>query len=143
MDQLIAIASNGTYLSRWLVFVAGLRGLSVFLGYLVPARLSTNLFTRANRAGGVKQYTNLTGRTFAVWTLVTCAVCLFSAANLRNTPMLMLAVSSFAIADMYFAIELAAGTVSIPSIASPFIIASTSPIVCTLSQSTSDCSLPR
>ncbi|KAK9818265.1 hypothetical protein WJX72_009742 [[Myrmecia] bisecta] len=90
-----------TALRRWLVFVALLRLLSVYLGFFQPKRLATNLFDKAP-----EQVTDLYGRTFATWTTVTCALCLLCARNPRVPAIYGATLFSFAIALVHFASEL-------------------------------------
>jgi len=102
-------------LSNWLYLVACLRLLSVYLGYSYPApvmgqTLQSQLFASANsdkkKDGPARQeFTPLAGRTFAVWTAVTCAVCIVTARNPGNVPLLQLCTGTFGFALGYFALE--------------------------------------
>jgi hypothetical protein len=105
-----------------LLVVAALRLLSVALGYGWSWQLRDKVF--AGRAGS-KEYTALTGRTFAVWTAVTCLVCVITAFNLDNAPLMQLCVGTFVAALGYFALELLVYRTTTPAtIASPFVVAS-------------------
>ncbi len=121
------MATNATssYLSLWLYFVAALRLLAVFLGYAMPQRLTTNLFTRAP-----KEVTGLTGRAFGVWTLVTCVLCVITAGNPDPAgPVFFATLLSFVIAGAFFVVELLVfGTVTVRSILSPSIVAGVSTV---------------
>lgn len=109
-----------TALRNWLLGVASLRLLSVGLGYLSPMTLQSKVFSRASKA-----YTPLVGRTFAVWTTVTCLITIMAAFNLRNAALLWTTVGTFAAANTFFALELAVyKTVSVGTIALPFFFAS-------------------
>jgi hypothetical protein len=105
-------------LPNWLYVVASLRLFSVVLGYFFPFRLRQNLFVKA------PQFPDLTARTFAVWTTMTCMVCVLTAQNPTNLAMLQLCCGSFVVALSFFALELFVyRTVSVASAASPFVIA--------------------
>lgn len=120
--MLAEIANNETYLRNWLLGVASLRLLSVGLGYMRPMMLQKQVFNRAS-----KSYTELTGRTFAVWTTVTCVLTVMAALNLDNRALLWTTVASFVAANTFFALELFVyGTVSVRTIALPFFFASES-----------------
>ena len=109
-------------LRTWLLGVAALRALSVGLGYLAPMTLQSKLFSRAG-----KQYTGLVGRTFAVWTAVTCLVTTMAAFNLRNAALLWTTVATFVAANSFFALELLVyKSVSVATIALPFFFATSS-----------------
>jgi hypothetical protein len=90
-----------TALSRWLVCVALLRLLAVFLGFFNYGRLQTNLFDKQP-----EQVTALYGRTFGVWTLLTCALCLICAKNPRVPAIYGATLFSFVVALLHFVLEL-------------------------------------
>lgn len=120
LTQLAPYINNDEYLKWWLVGVAGLRLFSVALGYFWPFQLKDKVF-----AAPKVQFTDLNGRTFAVWTAVTCAVTLMTAFNLSNAPLVQLCVGSFVIANTFFMLEkFVYGTVKVASIAGPFFFAS-------------------
>ncbi len=138
--QVVKIRPFAT-LSNWLYLVASLRLLSVFLGYWYPRRLLNRtlvdeLFVKANpgakKADDAKpEFTSLTGRTFAVWTAVTCAVCVLTARNPTNVPMLQLCTGTFVLAAGYFALEWGVyGTVSTKTVARPAFFATSSAAWC-------------
>lgn len=114
-------AENARYLSYWLLFAAFLRAFAVVLGYAFPSLLRQNVFSVAPEGA----YSALTGRTFSIWTAVTCLVCIFTSAHIQNDAMLALCLGTFLLAEAYFMLELLAyRTVSIRTALGPFIIAS-------------------
>lgn len=84
----------------WLLFVACLRGLSVYLGYFNPARFQTNVFTAQP-----KEVNRLAARLFSVWTLVTCACCVTAALHPDSQPVYAVTIFSFLVALGFFALE--------------------------------------
>jgi len=90
-----------TALSRWLVCVALLRLLAVFLGFFNHSRLQTNLFDLQPN-----QVTPLYGRTFGTWTLLTCALCLICARNPRVPAIYGATLFSFVVALVHLGSEL-------------------------------------
>jgi Erg28 like protein len=122
MDAVISFFQNQQNLKYWLLLVASLRLLSVYLGYIQPSELQKNVFPP-----GAKQYTGLVGRTFAVWTSVTCAITIQTAYNLNNGPLVRIGIFTFLVANTYFALEyLVFKSVSLKSITLPFIFATSS-----------------
>mmetsp|Transcript_1822 Transcript_1822/g.5309 ORF Transcript_1822/g.5309 Transcript_1822/m.5309 type:complete len:151 (-) Transcript_1822:1111-1563(-) len=91
-------------LRRWLVVVALLRLLSVYLGYMNVKRLSTNLFDTAADVGTA--VTPLTGRTFAMWTATSSMLCLVCAKNPQNKAIYGATLMSFVLALLFFIGEL-------------------------------------
>jgi Erg28 like protein len=64
-------------------------------------------------------------RVFAVWTTMTCVLCVLSAFALRSVPILVATIFSFAAALGFFALELAVfRTMSLRTFASPCVVAS-------------------
>lgn len=131
-------------LSNWLYVVASMRLLSVFLGYWYPRRLlnrtlQDELFVLANAPLPGKKvdekrenFTALTGRTFAVWTAVTFAVCVVTARNPGSVPLLQLCTATFVAAGAYFFLEYAVyKTVSLATVLRPAFFALTSAAWCT------------
>ena len=88
----------------WLLFVAFLRSISVVVGYAGPSSYQRSLFTTAP-----SQVTPLAARTFAIWTSVTCALCLVCAAHLRERGIVLATALSFYAAAFYFTYELVLG----------------------------------
>lgn len=128
-------------LSNWLYVVASLRLLSVFLGYWYPRRLlnrtlKDELFILANSEGKKtdaprQEFTGLTGRTFAVWTAVTCGVCVVTALHPENVPLLQLCTGTFGVAAAYFALEYGVyKTVSLKTVSRPAFFATASAAWC-------------
>ncbi len=130
-----------------------MRLLAVVLGYTYPAsvlggqNLETQLFNTANTASGDsadkprtsprltaasasppssrREFTPLAGRTFSVWTAVTCLVCVFTAQEPTSPSLLRLCLGTFLVALVYFALELFVyGTVSLKTASRPAVIAS-------------------
>ena len=101
-------------LKLWLLFVATLRSISVFGGYLRPTLLHnavTSLDWPAESDGDgdqrlTKMYAELYTRTFAIWTLLSCIICIFTAFNLHSRPLIYVALSSFYVVAVYFVVEL-------------------------------------
>eukprot|EP01025_Chloroclados_australasicus_P001200 TRINITY_DN10347_c1_g1_i1.p3 TRINITY_DN10347_c1_g1~~TRINITY_DN10347_c1_g1_i1.p3 ORF type:complete len:140 (-),score=1.99 TRINITY_DN10347_c1_g1_i1:348-767(-) len=109
-------------LCGWLVLVAMLRLLSVYLGYFEYQYLEDRLFTLAKG-----QVTPLYGRTFATWTLVTCCLCLMCSANIHNAAIYGATVFSFIAALIHFTTEFFLyETMSVKGVLSPGIIAGVS-----------------
>ena len=124
----------------------------VYLGYFLPARLQTNLFDlkpelgeRTTEGGGVARgraaaflptpssppppVNDLYGRTFAVWTAVTCTLCLTCARDPRARGVYAATLASFALALAFFAGEaLVFRTMSLASAAQPAAVASVSTV---------------
>lgn len=92
---------NRRALSHWLVFVACLRLLSVYIGYFDVNRFKTALIDLR------PDYVNpLLGRLFASWTLLTCGLCLICAKNPFNRAVYGATLLSFIAALVHFALEL-------------------------------------
>ncbi|KAK9845316.1 hypothetical protein WJX81_003364 [Elliptochloris bilobata] len=108
-----------TALRRWLVFVALLRLLSVYLGVFQHSYFKSHLFDLQPVL-----VNELYGRTFATWTLTTCALCLICAKNPRVRAIYGATLLSFVAALVHFTIEvLVYKTMSLKSAANPLIIA--------------------
>ena len=109
-----------TLLRVWLICVASLRVLSVVLGYLQPATLTKSVFGLA-----ADQVTPLTARTFGIWTLLSAVVTLMCALNIESGPLYRTTMASFAVALLYFVLEVGVyHTVDVRSAMPPFVIAS-------------------
>ena len=78
------------YLQCWLGFVSSLRLLSVYFGYFAPEILKDKVFDSCEQA----EMTNLVGRTFAIWTTVTCAITMTLAINPSSKPLYLAVVST-------------------------------------------------
>lgn len=106
-------------LRRWLVIVALLRLLAVFLGYFDYRKFQSNLFDRYPL-----EVTELCGRVFAVWTLVTCGLCLICARNPCVPAIYGATLFSFVVALSFFLLELLVyQTLSWQSSLQPLIVA--------------------
>mmetsp|Transcript_30682 Transcript_30682/g.49643 ORF Transcript_30682/g.49643 Transcript_30682/m.49643 type:complete len:137 (+) Transcript_30682:1222-1632(+) len=86
-------------LQIWLCFVAALRFLAVVFGlfYMHPIRVMFALKP--------DQVTDLHGRTFAVWTLVTCTLCILCAIYVYNPAIYLATYLSFIYALFHFVFE--------------------------------------
>ena len=111
-------------LSTWLIVVALLRLLSVVIGYISPQTFASSVFPAAPKS----EVTDLMGRTFAIWTTVTCTLCLLTAQDPDpESPIFFATFLSFVYALLFFAIELLFyGTMTFRSIASPGIVSTLS-----------------
>lgn len=89
------------YLSYWLLLVASMRTLSVFLGYRNPRYFQEQLFTTST-----SQVTPLASRNFAIWTLLSCTVAAIAAFHLHERGAYLAAMLSFYVAAGYFTLEL-------------------------------------
>ena len=108
----------------WLLFVAGLRALSVVVALLWPEVLARSVFAAAPH-----ELTPLGARVFACWTLTTCCLCVLCAKEGADpsTSTFTATAFSFVIALVLFAPELALhGTMTPSSAASPMAIAGAS-----------------
>ena len=112
------------YLTIWLYVVAALRLLSVGIGYTRPLTLAKRVFPTPASA----QVTPLMGRTFGIWTLVTCTLCVLCAQEPDPNASIFLATFlSFVYAGGYFVLELVVyKTVTVKSVLSPAVVAGTS-----------------
>ena len=108
----------------WLLFVAGLRALSVVVALLWPEVLARSVFAAAPH-----ELTPLGARVFACWTLTTCCLCVLCAKEGADpsTSTFTATAFSFVLALVLFAPELALhGTMTPSSAASPMAIAGAS-----------------
>lgn len=104
----------------WLLLVAALRFFSVYAGYFNPWALRVAVFSKAD-------VTDVHARTFAVWTAVTCTLCVLCSADLRSRGLYAATLASFAIALVYFLAEYVIyETVAPANLASPCIVAGVS-----------------
>jgi len=88
------------FLAIWLFFVACLRMLSVVLGYTDPGYFKGYVFALAPN-----QVTDVAGRLFAAWTLLTCTCCIFTAFNIKSKPIFSVTLFSFFVAFGVFMVE--------------------------------------
>eukprot|EP00878_Enallax_costatus_P003825 GHUV01004041.1.p1 GENE.GHUV01004041.1~~GHUV01004041.1.p1 ORF type:complete len:159 (+),score=27.27 GHUV01004041.1:183-659(+) len=106
-------------LSRWLVVVAALRLLSVYIGIFDPVKFRTALIDLQPAL-----VSDLYGRLFATWTLLTCGLCLICARNPTNSAIYGATLLSFVVALLHFLTELFLfKTMSIKGAAAPMVIA--------------------
>lgn len=111
--------SNVKALSRWLVIVAALRLLSVYIGIFTPDRFRTALIDLQPDL-----VNDLYGRLFATWTTLTCGLCLICARNPTNAAIYGATLLSFVVALVHFITEvLVFKTMSIKGAATPMAIA--------------------
>lgn len=120
------IFNNPTALATWLVVVAAARAFSVFLGWFVPEKLRLGLFAGVKPEAVTGVEFRLAARLMSIWTLTTCMMCLVAASNLDNPALLAATAATFAIAILFLAIELTAGTVTPLTVITPFFFASAS-----------------
>eukprot|EP00741_Cyanophora_paradoxa_P016452 tig00020918_g15885.t1 len=88
-------------LRTWLCLAACLRLLAVYLGFFNVQRFRSNLFSLRQ-----DQVTDLYGRTFAIWTLVTCTLCVLCAIYIQSAGIFIATLASFALALVHFSTEL-------------------------------------
>ncbi|OEL15884.1 Ergosterol biosynthetic protein 28 [Dichanthelium oligosanthes] len=85
-------------LGWWLMLVGSLRLASVWFGFFDIWALRVAVFSQA-------EMTNVHGRTFGVWTLLTCTLCFLCALNLENRPLYLATFLSFIYALGHFLTE--------------------------------------
>ncbi|CAN0921963.1 Ergosterol biosynthetic protein 28 [Linum grandiflorum] len=85
-------------LGWWLMLVGSLRLASVWFGFFNIPRLRSGVYGKA-------PMTAVHGRTFAIWTLVTCTLCYTCAFNLDNKPLYLVTLLSFIYALLHFMSE--------------------------------------
>ncbi|KAL3634115.1 hypothetical protein CASFOL_021169 [Castilleja foliolosa] len=85
-------------LGWWLMLVGTLRLASVWFGFFDIWALRLAVFSQT-------QMTEVHGRTFGVWTLLTCTLCFLCAFNLDNKPLYTATFLSFVYAFGHFLTE--------------------------------------
>ncbi|CAL9022655.1 unnamed protein product [Prunus brigantina] len=85
-------------LSWWLMLVGSLRLVSVWFGFFDIWALRLAVFSQS-------PMTEVHGRTFGVWTLLTCTLCYLCAFNLENKPLYLATFLSFVYALGHFLTE--------------------------------------
>ncbi|KAL6578452.1 hypothetical protein OROMI_010780 [Orobanche minor] len=85
-------------LGWWLMLVGTLRLASVWFGYFDIWALRLAVFSQTHM-------TEVHGRTFGVWTLLTCTLCFLCAFNLDNRPLYLATFLSFIYAFGHFLSE--------------------------------------
>ncbi|CAN6309879.1 unnamed protein product [Urochloa humidicola] len=85
-------------LGWWLLFITAVRlGLTSF-GFFDVAKLRSVTYAQA-------QVTAVHGRTFGVWTLLSCTLCFLCAFNLGNRPLYIATFMSFIYGCVHFILE--------------------------------------
>ncbi|KAK8954571.1 Ergosterol biosynthetic protein 28 [Platanthera zijinensis] len=87
-----------TPLGWWLMLVASLRLSSVWFGFFDIWALRVAVFSKT-------EMTDIHGRTFGVWTLLTCTLCFLCAFNLDSKPLYLTTFLSFIFALCHFMTE--------------------------------------
>uniref|UniRef100_A0A9I9CH18 Ergosterol biosynthetic protein 28 n=1 Tax=Cucumis melo TaxID=3656 RepID=A0A9I9CH18_CUCME len=85
-------------LGWWLMLVGSLRLASVWFGFFDIWALRLAVFSNTTM-------TEVHGRTFGVWTLLTCTLCILCAFNLENKPIYLATFLSFIYALGHFLTE--------------------------------------
>ncbi|KAL6846886.1 hypothetical protein ACP4OV_022739 [Aristida adscensionis] len=85
-------------LGWWLMLVGSLRLASVWFGFFDIWALRVAVFSQTDM-------TDVHGRTFGVWTLLTCTLCFLCALNLENKPLYIATFLSFIYALGHFLTE--------------------------------------
>jgi hypothetical protein len=112
-------------LSLWLYVVAAMRLLSFVIGYYKPETFADQLFPAAPRT----EVSHLAGRTFGIWTLVTCTLCVLTARDGVDpgSAIFLATFLSFVYALGFFIVEMFYfHTMTTRSILSPGVVASIS-----------------
>jgi hypothetical protein len=113
-------------LALWLLFVASMRLLSMYLGYFNFNRIKTNVYV-----GMPAMVTPLCGRIFAQWTSLSFMLCVLCAYDLANATMFIATFMSFVFAVAHFSTEVfiyKTTVVGVNGALIPFIIAGTFPL---------------
>ncbi|XP_059454332.1 ergosterol biosynthetic protein 28-like [Corylus avellana] len=107
-------------LGWWLMLVGSLRLASVWFGFFNIWALRLAVFSKTTM-------TEVHGRTFGVWTLLTCTLCFLCAFNLENKPLYLATFLSFIFAFGHFLTEyLVYQTMAIANLTTVGIFAGTS-----------------
>ncbi|XP_002971261.2 ergosterol biosynthetic protein 28 [Selaginella moellendorffii] len=85
-------------LSQWLILVGILRLSAVWFGFFDIWALRKAVFSKSSM-------TEIHGRTFGVWTLLTCTLCFACAFNLENRELYWVTFASFVYALGHFVTE--------------------------------------
>lgn len=85
-------------LGWWLMLVGTLRLASVWFGFVDIWALRLAVFSKTTM-------TEVHGRTFGVWTLLTCTLCYLCAFNLHDRPLYLATILSFVYAFGHFLTE--------------------------------------
>jgi len=107
-------------LAWWLMFVGTARLSAVWFGFFDIWALRLAVFSTS-------EMTEVHGRTFGVWTLLTCTLCFMCALNLENGPLYLVTLLSFFYALGHFLTEyLIYHTMAITNLATVAFFAGTS-----------------
>ncbi|KAL7601806.1 ergosterol biosynthetic protein 28 [Lactuca sativa] len=107
-------------LGWWLMLVGSLRLASVWFGFFDIWALRRAVFSQTTMS-------EIHGRTFGVWTLLTCTMCFLCALNLDNKPLYLATFLSFIYALGHFLTEyLIYHTMAIGNLATVGVFAGTS-----------------
>ncbi|KAM7479081.1 hypothetical protein LguiA_027294 [Lonicera macranthoides] len=87
-------------LGWWLMLVGSLRLVSVWFGFFDIWALRLAVFSKSK-----SPMTEVHGRTFGTWTLLTCTLCYLCAFNLDNKPLYLATFLSFIYAFGHFLTE--------------------------------------
>ncbi|PPD86623.1 hypothetical protein GOBAR_DD16440 [Gossypium barbadense] len=91
-------------LGWWLMLVGSLRLASVWFGFFDIWALRLAVFSNTTSMLPLRM-SEVHGRTFGVWTLLTCTVCFLCAFNLENKPLYLVTFLSFIYAFGHFLTE--------------------------------------
>ncbi|EOX97247.1 Erg28 like protein [Theobroma cacao] len=107
-------------LGWWLMLVGSLRLVSVWLGFFNVRSLHRGVYSKS-------QVTEVHGRTFGIWTLLTCTLCYLCAFNLENKALCLVTFLSFVYAFVHFLTEyLIYGTTTVRNLSAVSFFAGTS-----------------
>ncbi|KHG09873.1 hypothetical protein F383_12261 [Gossypium arboreum] len=91
-------------LGWWLMLVGSLRLASVWFGFFDIWALRLAVFSNTTSMLPLRM-SEVHGRTFGVWTLLTCTLCFLCAFNLENKPLYLVTFLSFIYAFGHFLTE--------------------------------------
>ncbi|XP_021300183.1 ergosterol biosynthetic protein 28-like [Herrania umbratica] len=107
-------------LGLWLMLVGSLRLASVWFGFFNIRSLRRGVYSKS-------QVTEVHGRTFGIWTLLTCTLCYLCAFNLENKTLYLVTFLSFVYAFFHFLTEyLIYGTTTVRNLSAVCFFAGTS-----------------
>ena len=88
-------------MTTWLSFVAFLRFVGICIGYYDAQLLRAKVFTIAS----LTETSPLQGRTFGIWTSVSCVLCLICIKYPKEKGIVLATLMSFIFAFLYFVLE--------------------------------------
>jgi len=113
-------AMNEVILQVWLCVVAFARLASVYMGYVTPFILQDKVFNSKPELVNPLQ-----GRTFGIWTSVTCGLCIIATCFIHEQSIIIANILSFVIAWIYFVVEMTVyQTMTFKGAGAPFIVSS-------------------